>query len=129
MASIFQSIIGQRCPRCRKGRLFLVRNPYRLKHLQSMPAECPVCGQDFVIEPGFFFGASYVSYALMVGWLIPLFLFIRFVLNLPYSTYLIVFGILLPILVPPIYRFSRTIWIHMFVRYDPVLGRQADKGK
>ncbi len=87
-----------------------------------MPEQCPRCGQDFVIEPGFFFGATYISYALNVGWLIPSFLFISFVLNQPYSVYLIFMAIVLPASVPILFRLSRSAWIHMFVNYDPSIA-------
>lgn len=84
-----------------------------------MPPACEVCGQDFVIEPGFYFGASYISYALNTAWLIPAFLFVRFVLKLEYSTFLVIMFSLLPVLIPLIYRLSRAAWIHIFVKYDP----------
>ena len=126
MPSLLTSIIGNRCPRCRKGRLFSVRNPFHLKRMQEMPDTCPVCQQDFVIEPGFFFGASYVSYALNVAWLVPTFLFVRFVLGFSYNVFLGVMGLMLVMLVPLLFRLSRSVWIHMFVKYDPVAG-QPDK--
>lgn len=122
MPSLLKSILTNRCPRCRKGRLFLEKNPYKWKTMQSMPKECEVCGQDFVIEPGFFFGSTYVSYALNVAWLIPTFLFIRFVLGFEYSVFLIVMFLMLPALVPIIFRVSRSAWIHMFVKHDPNQG-------
>lgn len=93
--------------------------------MQAMPPACEVCGQDFVIEPGFFFGASYISYALNIAWLIPTFLFVRFVLGFEYSTFIIVMFTLLPILVPIIFRTSRSAWIHMFVKVDPDIEKKA----
>ncbi len=87
-----------------------------------MPDQCPDCGQDFVIEPGFYFGATYVSYALNVAWLIPTFVLIRFGLGLPYSYFVVVMFLLLPVLVPVIFRWSRSIWLRFFVKYDPKLA-------
>ncbi|GAB4430323.1 MAG: hypothetical protein OHK0039_49020 [Bacteroidia bacterium] len=83
-----------------------------------MPPACPVCGQDFVIEPGFYFGATYVSYALNVAWLVPTFLFVRFVLGFSMRIYIVVMVLLLPVLVPVFFRLSRAIWLHFFVPYD-----------
>lgn len=90
-----------------------------------MPPECEVCGQDYVIEPGFFFGSTYISYALTLAWLIPTFLIVRLVLGFEYSTFIIVMFLLLPVLVPIIFRTSRSVWIHMFVKYDPSLSKKA----
>lgn len=125
MSSLIQSILGHRCPRCRTGRLFLVKNPYKWKTMQSMPPACEVCDQDYVIEPGFFFGASYISYVLNIAWLVPAFLLIRFVIGWEYSTFIIIMFSLLPVLVPIIFRTSRSAWIHIFVKYDPVIEKNA----
>lgn len=127
MSSLLRSILTNRCPGCRTGRLFLEKNPYRWRTMQDMPNACETCGQDFVIEPGFFFGSTYVSYALNVAWLIPTFLVARFVLGFEYSAFLIGMCGLLPLLVPLIFRVSRSIWIHMFVKYDPGSGSKKSR--
>jgi uncharacterized protein (DUF983 family) len=121
MASMFRL----RCPRCRQGKLYTVSNPYRFKYMNAMPSQCPACGQDYEIEPGFYFGATYISYAFNVGWLVPTFLFMRFVLDLPYRYYVITMFALLPVLVPLIFRVSRSIWLAIFVRYDPAVAQQV----
>ncbi len=122
MPSLLTSILGNRCPRCRKGRLFSVRNLFNIRRMHEMPAACQVCQQDFVIEPGFFFGASYVSYALNVAWLVPTFLIVRFVLGFSYSVFLVVMGVMLVVGIPFLFRLSRSVWIHMFVKYDANIG-------
>ena len=57
------SIIKLKCPRCHRANLFLTRNPYNLKMFDKMPDKCPVCGEDFVRESGFYWGAMMVSHA------------------------------------------------------------------
>ena len=126
--SLVVSMVGNRCPRCRQGRLFLNKNPYAFKDIEKMPQVCPKCNQDFVIEPGFYFGATYVSYALNVAWLIPMFLFLRFAIGwsaLEWQS-LVTLAIVLPALVPIIFRLSRSIWIHFFVKYDPNVALQVE---
>ena len=66
------ALLSNRCPKCYEGKLFL-SSAYNLKRVSEMPAECPVCGEDFAREPGFYFGAAYVSYALTVALWIALF--------------------------------------------------------
>ena len=56
-----------KCPRCRKGDMFVTKNPWHLKTTMKMNQVCPVCAQPLDIEPGFYFGAGYVSYALTVA--------------------------------------------------------------
>ncbi len=59
-----------------------------------------------------------------VAWLVPLFLGMRFVLDLPYRWFVVTMFILLPVLVPVFFRWSRAAWIHIFVSYDPVAASE-----
>lgn len=62
-------ILQTRCPRCRRENMF-VFPVYRLDKLLKMHRYCPVCGQDLVPEPGFYFSAMYFSYAINVALMI-----------------------------------------------------------
>ena len=64
--NLIQSIFKFKCPSRRKGDLFISKNPCRLKHLNEMHERCSHCNLKYSIEPGFFQGAAYVSYALLV---------------------------------------------------------------
>src|SRR6476620_10729830 len=61
------NLLSCKCPRCRKGDMFEDKNPWHLKNTMKMNKECPVCGQPLNIEVGFYFGSSYVSYAIAVA--------------------------------------------------------------
>ena len=56
-----------RCPRCREGKLFKHPVSFSFRKNMEMNKNCPVCGQATEIEVGFYFGTSYVSYALTVA--------------------------------------------------------------
>ncbi|WNJ20420.1 DUF983 domain-containing protein [Pontibacter sp. G13] len=109
------SMVNLTCPKCREGKLFVDPNPYRFKTMTKMRESCPNCGQDFTIEPGFYFGATYISYALNVAWLVPTFVAGVFLFDASFWGYVVFMLAMLPILTPPIYRLSRSIWLHMFV--------------
>src|SRR5881409_1771794 len=68
------NLLKCKCPRCRQGDMFQDKNPWRLKNTMKMNKECPVCGQPLDIEVGFYFGSSYVSYALSVALCVATFL-------------------------------------------------------
>lgn len=53
-----------KCPRCRTGKMFGA-GTFSLR--QKMNKNCPHCGFKFEIEPGFFYVAMFVSYALSVA--------------------------------------------------------------
>lgn len=125
--SYFWSILTMRCPRCRKGKMFTDDNSYRkltLKHIFEMPENCSVCHQKFDLEPGFWYGTAYVSYALavalsvstFVAWLV--FFGVGFDDNRIFY-WLIINSILLLVLQPWMMRMSRVIYIRFFVRFNP----------
>src|ERR1700710_2799551 len=62
------STLGCRCPRCREGKLFKNPTSISFKKNLEMYKNCLVCGQPTEIEVGFYYGTSYVSYALTVAY-------------------------------------------------------------
>lgn len=121
--SLIVSVLTNKCPRCRQGNLFTVKNPYNLKTSMRMPEHCAVCGQKFELEPGFYFGTGYVSYGLSIG--ILAMIFVAWGLTIGLSVYnnsiiqcLIASIIILIALQPVLQRLSRSIWIAFFVRYE-----------
>lgn len=111
------SILNNKCPKCHEGNFFEINNPYNLKKFDKMHHHCPVCNESFERETGFYYGAMYISYGLTVGFGVGLFLLITVLLGYDVITYLIVFASLQVLLMPVFYRFSRLIWIHLFVKY------------
>ena len=122
----YWSILTMKCPRCRKGQMFKDNNPYSklsLKHVFDMHDNCPVCNQKYDLEPGFWYGTGYVSYALAVA--VSVTTFVTWFVLIGVSTddnrifyWLILNAILLILLQPWLMRLSRVIYIRFFVRYD-----------
>jgi uncharacterized protein (DUF983 family) len=120
----FASVLSCRCPRCREGKLF--QNPVSIsitKNLQ-MNKECPVCGQPTEIEVGFYYGTSYVSYALTVGLSIGTLIAWWLVIGLSVNDNRFFYwmganAVFLVTLQPWLMRLSRSLWISWFVKYDP----------
>lgn len=113
-------ILFQKCPRCHEGELFVEKNPYKLKHIFEMPERCPECGQSYHLEPSFYYGAMYVNYALTVA--IGVAVFIAMLVlggNWKLHEYLIGITAALFVSAPYTFRLGRSIWINMFVKYDP----------
>lgn len=112
------SILNNKCPHCHKGNFFETNNPYELKKFAHMNRRCAVCNEDFKKEPGYYFGATYVSYGLTVGFGIALYILLCVLFNVDAIFYLIIFSIILLILLPVFYRLARLIWINFFVTYE-----------
>lgn len=115
--SFISSAVSQKCPRCRKGELFY-SGTYDLKNFTKMRDECPVCGQQYMLEPSFYDGAMYVSYALQVALFVSVFVAIQ-VLYPDAEVGWYIGGIigLVVLLYPLIFRLARSFWIHFFVSY------------
>tara|TARA_B100001245_G_C22861637_1_gene414303 strand:- start:433 stop:810 length:378 start_codon:yes stop_codon:yes gene_type:complete len=110
-----------KCPRCRKGDMF--QYPlYKISKFHKVHDNCPHCGMQYEIEPGFFYGAMYVSYALSVGiFLTTAFLVTMFLENPSIKTYILSVVIVALVLYPINFRYSRILFAHVFggIKYDP----------
>lgn len=121
--SLIRSVFTNKCPRCRKGKLFLDPNPYHLKRTTNMPDHCPVCGQKYELQTGFYFGTGYVSYGISVGMIGTIFAAWALTIGLSFRDNSVISCLILAIVIllafqPVIQRLSRSIWIAFFVRYD-----------
>ena len=103
--------------------MFNDSNPWNLKKTLSMPERCPECGQRFELEPGFWYGTGYVSYALSVAYLIVT--CVAWWVLIGFSTednrffwWMGLAVVSLILLQPWLMRISRVIYIYFFVRYN-----------
>lgn len=90
----------------------------------KMNENCPVCGQPFEIEVGFWYGTGFVSYALAVAVSVASFIAWKVLIGMSLHDnrlfwWMGVNGVLLFALQPLLMRMSRTIWLNFFVWYDP----------
>ncbi|TXC76223.1 DUF983 domain-containing protein [Luteibaculum oceani] len=112
------SIINFKCPRCHEGNLF-TSSIYNLKQVGKMESDCPNCKLKYAKEPGFFYGAAYVSYALTVGFAGAIYLFSFLLLaSLGWKVHLALIIIGLVLLFPLAFALSRSIWLNMFFKYE-----------
>lgn len=118
LSGILFSVFNNKCPRCHQGKVFEKSNPYNLKYLFRMQPVCQHCHERYEKEPGYFYGAMYVSYALTSLFFIILFLLDIFFFHLGISLlFLLIPGILL--ISPLTFRWSRLIWLNFFIKHDP----------
>lgn len=111
------SIITCTCPQCHTGKMFKSGWGLPFWNFGKMQDRCANCNLNFTPEPGFYFGASYMSYIfgtalsgtiwftmyhLKIDKTLPLLLtiFSALILAAPYN-----------------FKISRAAWLHIFVRY------------
>ncbi|RBN50452.1 DUF983 domain-containing protein [Flavobacterium psychrolimnae] len=113
------SILTGTCPKCQNESMYLDKNPLHFNKILKMHENCSHCGLRYQIEPSFFYGAMYVSYGLNVAIGIAAFIisFVFFDSNLKVAFIVIIASLIISF--PFVLRWSRNIYINMFVSYDP----------
>src|SRR3712207_3687569 len=116
--SFLSAIINAKCPRCREGNMFPPGTLYTRRFADMYP-ECSCCGQTFEPEPGYYYGAMYVSFGFSTG----IFLTVLFILSLfveELTTMMVAVTVLVVVvgLLPVMFRLSRVLWINIFIRYE-----------
>lgn len=115
-----------KCSRCRTGDMFEYKNTYNLKTFLKMHEHCTACGQRMELETGFYVGTGYVSYALAVAFSVSTFVAWHVLIGMTFAIddnrifwWLGINAGLMLLLQPYFMRFSRAIWLAMFVKYNP----------
>lgn len=123
MGFSIKAMWNNKCPKCRHGSIFTV--PLNISEPLDMPKECKYCGQVTEPEPGFYYGAMFMSY-IISSWffLLPnLLLVFYFKWSLEASMgFTIVLGIFTYL---KFLRGSRSLWFHMMVKHDPEVEKSV----
>lgn len=111
------SILKLKCPHCHEGDFFKA-HPYNLVKAGNIYDKCPVCGEKYSKEPGFYFGGMYVSYALGVALFVADWVLISlFFPNASVELYATVIVVSLVLFAPLMYALSKIIWANFFFTY------------
>lgn len=79
-----------------------------------MNEHCPVCEAPFIPEPGFYFGALFVSYAFNVAILVAVTLILYFTTDPPTWVYGLGLVIASILFIPFSFRYSRILFLYWF---------------
>ncbi|KOY86303.1 hypothetical protein AD998_09245 [bacterium 336/3] len=106
-------LVQNKCPNCHKGKVFEVKNVLFSWGFSKMNEECSFCNFKFDKEPGYFFGAMYVSYGLGMLEGILTYLICHYILNIPKFDWIlfIMCSVILSLCFFN-FRLSRLIWIY-----------------
>lgn len=118
------SILYGSCPKCHEESMYMNKNAYILSDTLKMHERCSNCNTKYKIEPSFFYGSMYVSYAISIAFAVATFIisFIFFSANI--NTTFISIIITLVVFLPVISRLSRNIWINLFMNFDKSLAKK-----
>lgn len=116
--SKLNSILTGSCPKCQEESMYLEKNPYKMGKVFEMHELCSHCGTRYKMEPSFFYGAMYVSYAVSIAFAVATFIISNVFIGLGLLHSFVAIVVTLIVTFPVILRLSRNIWINMFVHYD-----------
>ena len=114
------ALLQLRCPRCHQGKLFSYP-ALNITKFAQMPEQCPVCGQTFEPEPGFYFGSMYITFGFNVATTLVLGIFIYYLLGNPDTwVYVAIVTAVTVLFTPVILRYSRALMLYLFggAQYD-----------
>ena len=119
MSHTLVHILNNDCPHCLEGKVKKKKNIFFNIGFPKMNQYCPHCQYKFEKEPGYFFGAMYVSYGLGIAFGVAAFIITYFFVGeKDLVNNFIAIIITLIVFMPVIMRLSRNIWINLFMSYD-----------
>jgi len=114
------AMMAQQCPRCHRGPLFR-HSAFNLARFDDMYEACPVCGQHYEPEVGFYWGAMYISYGFSVGIVVLTGVLLYFLAGDPSVwVYILTVAAVVLLLTPLMFRYARTVMLYFFggAHYD-----------
>lgn len=115
------------CPRCRRGDLFPT-NSFSFKMPFKQYAHCPKCGQNYFPEPGFYYGAMFISYIGSGFFCLGFIMLLHWVLNLGFGISFLILLVVLALGFVWWFRLSRSLYFHLVTKYRPEATKAVDGG-
>lgn len=112
-----------RCPRCGKGNVF-VNKVMSFKKFSDTLDECPKCQLKYEPETGFFVGAMYWTYAVLVGLTVVLSIGLYQMDLFEEAVYII--PLIIVFLLPWVFRYGRLLMLYVVY---PIMYKDLFYGK
>lgn len=116
MSLSFKAIWNYKCPRCREGQMFV--QPFEIGNPLNMNEQCEVCNQKFEPEPGFYFGAMFISYILSAWFLLIPTLILVLIYDWSVGSAMGITLLLAAVTYFKFLRGSRALWLHINVKHN-----------
>jgi Protein of unknown function (DUF983) len=111
------SIFYLKCPRCHEGDVF-ESGSWSFARSFDMLQRCPKCDLNYFPEPGYYYGAMFISY-IWTGWFCLLFVALfHWWLGFSQTVAFSLLGAFIALNFVYIFRISRMMWINLHVRYN-----------
>lgn len=112
----FKAMWNYKCPRCKEGDMY--KKPFSFSDPLAMHTNCPNCKLSYMPEPGFYFGALIISYAISSWMLLLPALLLVFKFDWSVNQAMIFSILLAGVTYLKILRGSRSLYLHLTMAYD-----------
>jgi len=112
----FRAMWNYKCPRCRKGDLY--KKPLVISNPLDMNKRCEHCDLDFYPQPGYYYGAMFLSYITSSWFLLLICLGLVFGLGWSVNAAMVLTIFVALISFLRFLRGSRSLWLHITTKYD-----------
>lgn len=128
MASKAYSILSLKCPTCHRGDLFPTGS-FSFDQPFAQYTHCPKCGQRYFPEPGFYYGAMFISYIGSGFFCLGFVMFLHWVLGWSMLASFLTLTAVLAILFVWWFRVSRSAYLNLVYGFKPEIATAVDGGK
>lgn len=116
-------MVQLKCPRCGKGDLFDKKGLIVYTSMLDMPENCTHCGLKYMLEPGFWLGALWTSYPIVIAIELPFLFLAIFTEGNAVWLYFSLMLMSLAIAYPVMLRLGRSMWIHLNVQEESSINK------
>lgn len=109
------TIFGFKCPQCGQGDLFFTPT-FSFRRPFDMHEKCTVCGESFFPEPGFYYGAMFISYIISGWFCIGFVILLHWVLGWSLAASFVALISVCVFFFIYLFRLSRSIWLGLMVK-------------
>ncbi|MEK0420188.1 MAG: hypothetical protein RLZZ161_39 [Bacteroidota bacterium] len=119
----FISFVLCRCPRCGKDKIF-PNSILKVSKFAETKYVCENCKLNYEPEPGFFFGAMYWSYAIIVAIIVTMSVAMNMLGLFDYA--IVSIPVAIVVFLPVIFRYSRMLMLYVVY---PMMYKEQYTGK
>lgn len=127
MASKLYSIFSLKCPTCHRGDLFPTPS-FSFRDPFAQYTHCPACGQSYFPEPGFYYGAMFISYIGSGFFCLGVVMFLRWVLGWSMIASFAALIAIVALLFVWWFRVARSAYLNLVYGYKPEVAAAVDAG-
>lgn len=128
MSSKTASILALKCPTCHEGDLFPTPT-FSFREPFAQYAYCPACGQNFFPEPGFYYGAMFLSYIGTGFFCLGVVMLLHWVLDWSMLASFVALFAIVGLLFVWWFRLSRSAYLHLVYRFKPEVAARVTAGE